>query len=63
MSRSTHLRDGALIDCLDETQQDDAPVLAINFIKRSKRLVILGAPGAGKTTLVQFLAAEVAAGG
>lgn len=62
-SKSKHPREGDALDCVNEKQQKDEPLPAVDFIKANKRVVVLGVPGSGKTTLVQFLATEVATGG
>ncbi|MBL8872719.1 MAG: NACHT domain-containing protein [Planctomycetaceae bacterium] len=43
-----------------ESRQRGEAEPALEFIKRHKRVVFLGSPGAGKTTLVHFLATEIA---
>jgi transcriptional regulator with XRE-family HTH domain/predicted nucleotidyltransferase len=63
VSRPSHMQDGEPNACFGEPRgkKDAAP--AIDLIKANRRIVILGVPGAGKTTLVQFLATEVATDG
>jgi transcriptional regulator with XRE-family HTH domain/predicted nucleotidyltransferase len=63
VSQPKHLRDEALEACFSEPQRKKDSVPAIDLVKANRRMVILGAPGAGKTTLVQFLATEVATDG
>ncbi|MEX1026528.1 MAG: NACHT domain-containing protein [Candidatus Paceibacterota bacterium] len=62
-SRVTHLQDGDLDICSSESRGSNEFAPAIDLIKSHRRTVILGVPGAGKTTLVQFLATEIATDG
>lgn len=63
VSRPRHLQEGELDACFSDPQGKKDAVPAIDLIKANRRVVILGVPGAGKTTLVQFLATEVATDG
>jgi len=62
-SRAKHIQDGDLDVCLSEPRENKEYVPAIDLIKSHRRVVILGVPGAGKTTLVQFLATGIATDG
>lgn len=65
VSRPKHLQvqEGELDASFSDPQKKKDAVPAIDLIKTHRRVVILGVPGAGKTTLVQFLATEVANNG
>lgn len=63
VSRPKHVQEGGLHACFSEPQGKKDAVPAIDLIKANRRVVILGVPELGKTTLVQFLATEVATDG
>ena len=55
-------QDSARLSAFSETGRKEKPRSAVELILATDRSVVLGVPGSGKTTLIQFLATESASG-